>query len=977
MNRSLHITINESGAATGRRARRRRRFGFDPEGNPTMALPDDPEGNPTMALPDDPEGNPTMALPDDPEGNPTMALPDDPEGNPTMALPDDPEGNPTMAYPDDPRWWDHRSARASAGADHEDDDSGCCRCCRADAQNNGAARATSPQAPYSGFVIVRLRSGLVSSAALDLFALAAEKSLPALAAALTLELPATTTVSSTLAPTPTDRKLVSRPLIDRPVRRIEVAGKVCLVPSRADVIEALRDFEASAALGPLAPLHSLTAYWRVDLRPFPAEAAAVVARLNGLAEVDLAYRELAAVDPGLQGFADDQGYLADAPIGIGAAWARRLLNDGSLKVKVCDLEQGWQPQHVEFTDALLAPEPIYGANRALEGSPDYRGHHGTAVLGQLAATGRSLEGAATLPGDFFLASHYKSLEDKEIQKDGDGNDILVPHPFAGTNGHVAAAIAGVLASALGGRTPFADGDVLLLEVQRGLWPTEIDAADFDAIRLASAKGLAVVEAAGNGAFNLDAFVEAETGRTLRRGTAAFRDSGAIVVGAARAALPHDRASFSNFGSRVDCYGWGETVTTCGYGDLQNGIANDDTLAYTNSFSGTSSAAPIVAGAAILVQALSLKTTNAALKPLALRTVLADRRTGTPQGPNVAGAIGVMPNLRTLLGGVLGLVPEPYLRQALSDDGGRGGSRPRGSSPDILLSTLPTTLKPSDVVEYYGEGDRADLAAPGLSVMYPLNAQEPPPRLYIRVRNRGLEGRSNRQVQLFASPAATLIMPNFWAPAGQVSLGEVDQGDLLKVFEVPTWSDHLPTAQFDDPLIPLSFLAVVRLVPEITETFKHDQLLGLPPGGAYFDWQRYLAFLRARHVAWRNVHKVVASNAFNLDFVIGGATDHTRHFDFEVIQRLPAQVEVKFQAREGLAAKWRQRRTWPSESETLPQAPRLLVRHLALPAGAREPVSFKVTQNAKIGVGHSLALRQLWRGHEVGRITWVFADSPGE
>ena len=42
------------------------------------------------------------------------------------------------------------------------------------------------------------------------------------------------------------------------------------------------------------------------------------------------------------------------------------------------------------------------------------------------------------------------------------------------------------------------GDVLLLEVQRSYLPTEVDDADFDAIRLAVAHGIVVVEAAGNG-----------------------------------------------------------------------------------------------------------------------------------------------------------------------------------------------------------------------------------------------------------------------------------------------------------------------------------------------------------------------------------------------------------------------------------------------------------------------------------------------
>ena len=72
---------------------------------------------------------------------------------------------------------------------------------------------------------------------------------------------------------------------------------------------------------------------------------------------------------------------------------------------------------------------------------------------------------------------------------------------------------------------------------------------------------------------------------LNRTSAAFRDSGAIMVGAALSPLPHDRANFSNFGTRIDCYGWGENVTSAGYGDLTP-VRTPDNSTYTAVFSGT-------------------------------------------------------------------------------------------------------------------------------------------------------------------------------------------------------------------------------------------------------------------------------------------------------------------------------------------------------------------------------------------------------
>ena len=60
--------------------------------------------------------------------------------------------------------------------------------------------------------------------------------------------------------------------------------------------------------------------------------------------------------------------------------------------------------------------------------------------------------------------------------------------------------------------------------------------------------------------------------------------------------------FSNYGSRVDLQGWGEAVTTTGYGTYYNEWP-DSNWDYTNSFAGTSSAAPNVAAAVAIVESI--------------------------------------------------------------------------------------------------------------------------------------------------------------------------------------------------------------------------------------------------------------------------------------------------------------------------------------------------------------------------------------
>lgn len=454
---------------------------------------------------------------------------------------------------------------------------------------------------------------------------------------------------------------------------------------------ALRELERRAARTWLPPLHSLTRYCRIEACHLPLRIAReLVALLAELPWVDLAYLELAATDP--QGpaldvftYASQQFYLDDAPVGLGV---RRLHAEGAAGadgtgVRVIDLEQGWFLAHEDLAGPV--PPPFYGANRP-EGDPGYRGDHGTAVLGELgAAAANDLGVQGIVPGaDLSVVSHW----DAETR----------------SNGHVADAVLATLAVlaglplARGGPAPdppVARGDVLLLEVQRGRLPAEVDHADFDAVRLASALGLVVVEAAGNGGFDLDRYRDESGRRVLDRASSDFRESGAVVVGAARSALPHDRAGFSCFGSRVDCYGWGDGVVTTGYGDL---AGDGDRDAYTRTFAGTSSASPMIAGVAAAVQAIAgSRGAEDRLAPRELRRALADPATGTPQGDGVPGRIGVMPDLPAVARR-LGLVPEVFLADGALAVGAGGitlrlAHRGLGTAREVRATVYAAELSP--------------------------------------------------------------------------------------------------------------------------------------------------------------------------------------------------------------------------------------------------------------------------------------------
>jgi serine protease len=347
-------------------------------------------------------------------------------------------------------------------------------------------------------------------------------------------------------------------------------------------------------------------------------------------------------------FTGNQGYLDVAPGGIDARFAFTIPGGNGSGVKIYDIEYSWHQTHEDLSKAhgislLLAP-----GDSAFDFF--HNDNHGTAVLGEMIADNNS----------------------KGVTGISWGANIgLAPAETSNLGYNPANAI--LLAVANGSA-----GDVILIEQQQpvcGLGstsygPPEVIPAVFQAIQTAVAQGIVVIETAGNGSVNLDlAVCNGLFDRTLR-------DSGAIIVGAGfppSSGVDRQRKPDSTFGSRVDLQGWGTGVLTTGYGDLYtnpDAPTNPD-FWYTAVFAGTSSAAPIVAGAAANLQGIALAQSATPLTPLQLRTVLV--QTGSPQLGNTAEHIG----------------PRPDLRQAFAQI----AHVPNDVAIDIYPGTFPNSLNP--------------------------------------------------------------------------------------------------------------------------------------------------------------------------------------------------------------------------------------------------------------------------------------------
>jgi len=305
-----------------------------------------------------------------------------------------------------------------------------------------------------------------------------------------------------------------------------------------------------------------------------------------------------------------QGYLQPAPRGIDAVYAWRMPGGDGAGIGLVDIERGWTLNHLDLVSASIGI--ISGVNQSHFG-------HGTAVLGMLVAGGHS-------QGCVGMVQKATARVVSQFQPDGFNT-------------------AGAILSAIGVMQP---GDVLLLEMQTSMndverLPIEVEPACFEAIKLAVNLGMIVIEAAGNGRLNLDLYHDDTRGYIFNRSSPDFQDSGAILVGAADSAFPHTRHNDSNYGTRIDCYGWGENITTAG--DGKNGTLTDS---YTDTFGGTSGAAAMIAGAAIAVQGISSTHMGSRRGPKRMRELLSDPALGTASATPQSDRIGVMPDLRRII-----------------------------------------------------------------------------------------------------------------------------------------------------------------------------------------------------------------------------------------------------------------------------------------------------------------------------------------
>ncbi len=289
-------------------------------------------------------------------------------------------------------------------------------------------------------------------------------------------------------------------------------------------------------------------------------------------------------------YSPNQGYLGAAPEGVNAWAVAEVPGALGAGLHIVDIEGAWLWAHEDLATPFFNPGGMYS-------DLGWR-NHGTAVLGEISGNDNGFGVRGITPnvsiGGISIHSNSTSGAINAAWRAVEPGDAVVIELHA--------------------PGPNATG-----EGQMGYVPMEYWQDNFDAIQIAAANGRIVCEAAGNGSQDLDS---ATYGSLFDRD---FRDSGAILCGAAtRFGVPE---WFTNYSQRVDLNGWGSSVTSCAYGDLQGIPGFPETEYYTAQFSGTSSATPIVTGAVLALQGIVKEGSGSILDPLLMREILV--QTGSP------------------------------------------------------------------------------------------------------------------------------------------------------------------------------------------------------------------------------------------------------------------------------------------------------------------------------------------------------------
>ncbi len=687
----------------------------------------------------------------------------------------------------------------------------------------------------------------------------------------------------------------------------------------------LREMQTQASRRLKRVLPNLTLFVRVRLTE-EADVEALVKQFADDPEVEYAcVAGVPAPPPQTPDYTGQQDYEDPAPDGVDAPYAWFFPDGDGNSVQVCDCEYGFNSNHEDLPPVVVVSN--------LDGDLSAWEDHGTAVLGELGA----IADVKGVTGICHGAAMMFASESGGHRLDCINDAVAALNP----------------------------GDVLVLEMQTGpaaYKPAEYDPDIHAAVSTAVGFGIVVVAAAGNGGIDLTTTANANGDFIWDPASPDYDDSGAIIVGAGGStsnANPHSRLNFSNHGARVNCQGWGEDVVTTGYGDLYNGGPN---AMYTDSFGGTSSATPIVAGVVACLQGAALQALGAPLTPAMVRALLADPANGTPQAdsplyPAATYPIGPLPDLRRVLR-TAGIYPDVYMRDNVADT----GTEPYMGgvlcwSPDII-ARKSAVANPSVTFGPTTWGD-ANL---GEKIEFGQDNY-----IYVRMHNRG-NAPDDVTISVYWTNASGFLHPSTWNLLGTLTVNNVLPGEY----------------RVDGPVIwPAAQVPTVGHYCLIGVVNSARDPITIP--GAFSTVTDYLDFVRNHNnICYRNIDVedvLPGAPVPPYAFLLRGLPEKAAHFRLEVRHRLPrgakAEVEVakrlpRFEDIEEIEAKpFPIRYLAPRALFLLKDHRPLIVDEILLKRNAAVPVEIRINLPDDVPAGEYLVHADQYLGDaHLGRVNYM-------
>ena len=322
----------------------------------------------------------------------------------------------------------------------------------------------------------------------------------------------------------------------------------------------------------------------------------------------------------------------------------------------------------------------------------------------------------------------------------------------------------------------------------------------------------------------------------------------------------------------------------------------------------------------------------------------------------------MPDLRAIItGNHLNLAPDLYLRDYVGD----AGNPTNGivsQSPDIIVKQAAVANPQAT----YGAGsgtENNDALSDDVDTGHDNF-------VYVRLLDRGGAAATNVSADLYWTPPSTLVTPSMWNAIGSVTVPSVPSGNVLTVSDAITW----PAAAIPS----VGHYCFVAVAGDV-----QDPKPGLTSFPTFDD---YVTFIENNNnVAWRNFNVVAGPPSagsppgyYRLPFVVAGAFDTSHMFVLETIARLPANSRAMIEVPGWLADALR-----PHPCEGKVDAKSRAVRIPFSPSGQHRlgtavlhaksladcQLLVKIPETERKRNAYEVAIRQVYEGVEVGRVTW--------